>query len=51
MIELKTWEERSIFKYKVSIIKGTEIHFGKTDRKWVTGEQYKELLNAFGEGV
>lgn len=51
MIELKTWGERSVFKYKGSITKGTEIYYGKGYRISVSSEQYKELLNAFGESV
>ena len=47
MVELKTWGERSIFKYEGTIELGTQIYFGNRQIIRISSEQYKELLEMF----
>ena len=47
MIELKTWRERSKFKYEGSIELGTAIYFGNNNLVNISSGQYKELVKYF----
>ena len=47
MVELKTWGERSIFKYEGTVEDGTKIFFGRNQIVSISSEQYKDLLRIF----
>jgi predicted SPOUT superfamily RNA methylase MTH1 len=47
MIDLPTWGGRSKFRYEGSIREGTTIHFGDSNKIFISAEDYEKLLSYF----